>query len=82
MKLFYKLGAECYFAKGNYQECVPIIMEALKFNPDDPEIWCIYAKVFIVKKIFDSAKPLLLKAIELDPKYKEPRYLLDIIEKK
>ena len=40
------------------------------------------AKVFIVKKIFETAKPLLLKAIKLDPKYTEPRYLLDMIEDK
>jgi tetratricopeptide (TPR) repeat protein len=81
LKLFYKLGAECYFAKGNYQECIPIILEALKFNPDDPEIWCIYAKVFIVKKAFEYAKPLLKKAINLDPGYKEAIDLLAILEK-
>lgn len=81
LRLFYKLGAECYFAKGNYQECIPIILEALKFNPDDPEVWCIYAKVFIVKKAFEYAKPLLKKAIQLDSNYKEPRDLLAILEK-
>jgi len=82
LKLFYKLGAECYFAKGNYQDCVPIILEALKFNPDDPEVWCIYAKIFIVKKSFEYAKPLLRKALELDSNYKEARDLLNILEKK
>lgn len=36
LKLFYKLGAECCFAKALYQECVHTILEALKFNPEDP----------------------------------------------
>ena len=36
LKLFYKLGAECCFAKSLYQECVHTILEALKFNPEDP----------------------------------------------
>lgn len=36
LKLFYKLGAECCFAKSLYQECVLTILEALKFNPEDP----------------------------------------------
>lgn len=79
LKLFYKLGAECYFAKGNYHECIPVILEALKFNPEDAEIWCLYAKVFIIKKIFNNAKPLLKKSIDLDPNYQEPKELLNII---
>jgi tetratricopeptide (TPR) repeat protein len=36
LKLFYKLGAECCFAKSLYQECVLTILEALRFNPEDP----------------------------------------------
>ena len=36
LKLFYKLGAECCFAKQLYQECVHTILEALKYNPEDP----------------------------------------------
>jgi len=77
LKLFYKLGAECCFAKSSYQECVHTILEALKFNPEDPELWCLYAKVFIMKKAFDYAKPLLEKALEINPNYKEAESLLE-----
>lgn len=78
-KLFYKLGAECCFYKVSYQDCVHTILEALKFNPLDPELFCLYAKVFIMKKNFDFAKPLLEKAIEINPNYKEANELLKII---
>jgi tetratricopeptide (TPR) repeat protein len=80
LKLFYKLGAECCFAKALYQECVHTILEALKFNPEDPELWCLYAKVFIMKKAFEYAKPLLEKALEIDPSYVEAKDLLTILK--
>ncbi len=79
LKLFYKLGAECCFAKALYQECIHTLLEALKFNPEDSELWCLYAKVFIMKKSFDYAKPLLKKAIDLDPEYREAIELLEIL---
>lgn len=79
-KLFYKLGAECCFAKSVYQECVHTILEALKFNPQDPELFCLYAKVFIMKKSFEFAKPLLVKAIEINPNYSEAIELLQILK--
>ncbi len=79
LKLFYKLGAECCFLKGDFIECVHTILEALKFNPEDPELWCLYAKVFIMKKAFDHAKPLIKKALEIDPNYAEAKSLLDIL---
>lgn len=80
-KLFYKLGAECCFAKSLYQECVHTILEALKFNPQDPELFCLYAKVFIMKKAFEFAKPLLEKALEINPDYNEASELLSILRK-
>lgn len=79
LKLFHKLGAECCFAKGLYQECVHTILEALKFNPEDPELWCLYAKVFIMKKSFDYARPLLEKSLQIDPSYAEAKDLLTIL---
>ena len=81
LKLFYKLGAECCFAKALYTECVLTILEALKFNPEDPDLWCLYAKVFIIKKSFEFAKPLLLKVLEINPNYKEAVELLDILDR-
>ena len=36
LKIFYKIGAECCFAKALYQECIHTILEGLKFNPEDP----------------------------------------------
>jgi tetratricopeptide (TPR) repeat protein len=36
IKIFYKIGAYCCFAKSLYQECIHTILEGLKFNPDDP----------------------------------------------
>jgi tetratricopeptide (TPR) repeat protein len=79
-KLFYKLGAECCFAKSVYQECVHTILEALKFNPQDPELFCLYAKVFIMKKSFEFARPLLEKAIEINPNFGEAIELLTILK--
>lgn len=79
LKLFYKLGAECSFHLEYHQECVHTILEALKFNPEDPELWCLYGKVFILKKAFEYAKPLLQRAIELDANYVEAKNLLNII---
>jgi hypothetical protein len=55
------------------------ILEALKFNPEDPELWCLYAKVFIMKKSFEYAKPLLQKALEIQPNYTEAKSLLEIL---
>jgi tetratricopeptide (TPR) repeat protein len=81
LKFFYKLGAQCCFAKSLYQECVHTLLEALKFNPDDPELWCLYAKVFIMKKSFDYARPLLERAIKLNPSYQEAKELLEILYK-
>lgn len=80
LKLFYKLGAECCFAKSLYQECVHTILEALKFNPEDPELWCLYAKVFIMKKAFDYAIPLLEKALQINPHYNEAKELLEYLK--
>ena len=60
-------------------ECVHTILEALKFNPEDPELWCLYAKVFIMKKAFDNAKPLVKKALEVDPHNLEAKNLLEIL---
>jgi len=79
LKLFYKLGAECCFHQGYYQECVHTTLEALKFNPEDPELWCLYGKVFIMKKSFEYAKPLLERALEIDSDYTEARNLLNIL---
>jgi tetratricopeptide (TPR) repeat protein len=81
LKFFYKLGAQCCFAKALYQECVHTLLEALKFNPEDPELWCLYAKVFIMKKSFEYAKPMLHKAISLNPDYPEAKELLEILNK-
>lgn len=78
LKLFYKLGAECSFHLEYHQECVHTLLEALKFNPEDPELWCLYGKVFILKKAFDYAKPLIERAVELDPNYIEAIELLKI----
>jgi len=50
LKIFFKIGAECCFAKALYQECIHTILEGLKFNPEDPDLWCLYGKVYIVKK--------------------------------
>ena len=36
LKIFFKIGAECCFAKALYQECIHTILEGLKFNPEDP----------------------------------------------
>ena len=36
MKIFYKIGAYCCYAKALYQECIHTILEGLKFNPEDP----------------------------------------------
>lgn len=79
LKLFYKLGAECSFHLEYHQECVHTLLEALKFNPEDPELWCLYGKVFIMKKSFEYAKPLIQRAIELDPDYEEAINLLKIL---
>lgn len=79
LKLFYKLGAECCFHLEYYQECVHTLLEALKFNPEDPELWCLYAKVFLDKKCFEYAKPLLEKALTLEPNYGEAKKLLEIL---
>ena len=79
LKLFYKLGAECSFHLEYHQECVHTLLEALKFNPEDPELWCLYGKVFIVKKSFEYAKPLIERAIQLDPNYEEAKNLLKIL---
>ena len=81
LKLFYKIGAECLFAKQLYQECVYTILDALKFNPEDAEIWFLYAKVFVMKKSFEFAIPLLKKALEIQPDYKEAKQLLEFLEK-
>ncbi len=80
-KLFYKLGAECCFAKSVFQECIHTILEALKFNPLDPELFCLYAKVFIMKKAFEFAIPLVEKAIEINPNYTEAVELLSLLKK-
>ena len=41
----------------------------------------MYGKVFIVKKYYNFAKSLLVKAVEFDPDHKEAKELLDIISK-
>lgn len=80
LKLFYKLGAECCFSKCMYQECVLTILEALKFNPEDPDLWCLYAKVFIMKKTFEFAIPLLEKVLNINPYHVEAKDLLDTLK--
>lgn len=40
LKIFFKIGAECCFAKALYQECIHTILEGLKFNPEDPGKMC------------------------------------------
>jgi tetratricopeptide (TPR) repeat protein len=80
LKLFYKLGAECCFHQGYFQECIHTILEALKFNPEDPELWCLYGKVFIMKKAFEYAKPLIERALEIDKNNIEAINLLKILE--
>ena len=82
LKLFYKIGAECLFEKQLYQECVYTILDALRFNPEDAEIWYLYAKVFVMKKTFEYAIPLLKKAIEIQPDYIEAKKLLEFLEQK
>lgn len=81
LKLFYKIGAECLLAKQLYQECVYTILDALQFNPEDAEIWFLYAKVFVMKKNFENAIPLLKKALDIQPDYVEAKRLLDFLEK-
>lgn len=80
-KLFYKIGAECLFSKQLYQECVNTILEGLKFNPEDEELWFLYAKVFVMKKNFSCALPLLEKALDIEPGYEEARKLKDFLLK-
>ena len=80
LKLFYKIGAECLFAKQLYQECVYTILDALKFNPEDAELWLLYAKVFVMKKSFEYAIPLLKKALDIQPDYTEAKKLLDFLD--
>jgi len=80
LKLFYKIGAECLFAKQLYQECVYTLLEALKFNSEDSELWFLYAKVFVMKKNFEYAIPLLKKALEIEPDYEEAYKLLKFLE--
>lgn len=80
LKLFYKIGAECLFAKQLYQECVYTILDALKFNPEDAELWFLYAKVFVMKKSFEYAIPLLQKALDIQPDYVEAKKLLDFLQ--
>lgn len=80
-KLFYKIGAECLFSKQLYQECVNTILEGLKFNPDDEELWFLYAKVFVMKKNFQCALPLLEKALDIEPSYEEARKLKNFLLK-
>lgn len=80
LKLFYKIGAECLFAKQLYQECVYTILDALKFNPEDAELWFLYAKVFVMKKSFEYAIPLLKKSLDIQPDYPEAKKLLDFLE--
>jgi tetratricopeptide (TPR) repeat protein len=81
LKFFYKLGAQCCFTKALYQECVHAIFEALKFNPDDAELWCLYGKVFVMKKSYDYARPLVRRALAINPKYREAREILELINK-
>ena len=80
LKLFYKIGAECLFAKQLYQDCVYTLLDALKFNPEDAELWFLYAKIFVMKKSFEYAIPLLKKALEIDPGYEEAQKLLSFLE--
>ena len=80
LKLFYKIGSECLFDKQLYQECVYTILDALKFNPEDAELWFLYAKVFVMKKSFEYAIPLLKKALDIQPDYVEAKRLLDFLE--
>lgn len=80
LKLFYKLGAECCFSKCLYQECVLTILEALKFNPEDPDLWCLYAKVFIMKKAFEYAITLLEKVLSINPYHIEAKDLLETLK--
>ena len=79
--LFYKVGAECLFSKQLYPECINTILEAMKYNENDPELWLLYAKVFIMKKNFFCAISLLKKALDLNEKYEEARKLMEFLEK-
>ncbi|MCQ2818291.1 MAG: tetratricopeptide repeat protein [archaeon] len=80
LKLFYKIGAECLFAMRYYQDCLYSILESLKFNPDDAELWFLYAKVFVMKKNFEFAIPLIKRALEIEPDYPEATKLLKFLE--
>lgn len=80
LKLFYKIGAECLFAMRYYQDCLYSILESLKFNPDDAELWLLYAKIFIMKKNFQFAIPLINRALEIEPNYPEARKLLKFLQ--
>ena len=44
------------------------------------DLWCLYAKVYIMKKIYSFATPLLEKALELDPQQLESKELLENIQ--
>ena len=82
LKIFYKIGAECLFAKQLFQECVYTILEGLNYDPNDSELWCLYAKVFIKKKNFKVAISLLRKVLEINKDYEEAKKLLIFLEKK
>jgi len=81
LKVFYKIGAECCFAKALYTECIHTILDGLKFNPEDADLWCLYGKFYVLKKSYGFAKPLFEKALEYDPDHFEAKELLEIISR-
>lgn len=72
--MFRKLLYTIYLQEGKYDSAEVVINEAIKFSPNDPELYYNLALIYFDKKDFKKSAEICEKAIEIKPDYLEAIY--------
>lgn len=63
---YYKL-AECYFEKGQYEQAIAALTEAIKLE-DDIKCYTLLGNSYYEMRKFEKAREVFLEALEIEPK--------------
>lgn len=70
------------YKTGNYDKSRQTVVEALKMNPKNADLWVLSAKLHIEKGQLESAEKDLQEAIFSAPEAGEPHYLLGVVNQR
>ena len=73
--IFKNLG-DIHSIQGDYEQAEEYYKMGFEINPEDPFLLSNYARVLFVREMWDYAKELTLKSLDLSTSLVQPRYLL------